>query len=899
MTLRIKTLLIVAAALASLIVVLYLTSSSILSSSFAQEEQQDTRQQVERVLNTLSDWQEELNRTTNDYAAWDDTYAFIQDANEAYITANLVDNTFVNLKVNVMFFVDATGRVVLSKTVDLQQQREIATPAGWQAHLTADSPLLRHADAESSVTGIVLIPEGPMMIASRPILTSQRKGPIRGALIMGRLLDADQAQALTRATRSLLTIHRLDTPAVSAETLSVIPQLSDKTPVLVRPFDADHITGYTLLQDIYGRPALLLRLDVPRTIYHQGQISMRHLLLSLLIIGAAFSMGSLLVLERLVLSKLTYLSARVKSIGESGSLSSRVRVTGQDEVSILAGTINAMLQTLEHSQHDLKESEVKHRLLLTSIRFPILALKDDMTVFYCNDAYAEFVGRSQSELEGKHLLAILPGFAQTQSYAAYRQTLETGQPQEIHGPLGDRFLHAWIYRTPWGILSIAEDVTERKQAGEQVRQLNESLEQRTRELAALNKAGRAMTSTLNPEAVLNLVIEEVRSLLNVEGVSVLLRDPASDDLIFASATGPSAVELTGTRLPITSGIAGWVMRERQSLVVNDAQNDARFYDQVDSVTGLTTRSVMAVPLTFKGAMWGVVEAVNKADGPFTDRDREILEALASSAAIAIENARLYSVEQRRAIELTRALEQQRELERLQREFIQNVSHELRTPLGIIRGYAELLEKGELGTLQPEQQEPINIIARRTRMLNKLVEDIMATLEVQRQALKQEPIDLAHLARQAVDDLQIAAGWAKLTLTLEAPPNLLVVSGDPVVLRRMLDNLIGNALKFTPAGGRVTVYLRQDGDSVEMQVSDTGIGIPHDQLERVFDRFYQVDGSARRHFGGVGLGLALVKEIVEAHHGQITVTSQIGVGTTFTVRLPKEEKLPTAPVTNPT
>jgi signal transduction histidine kinase len=252
------------------------------------------------------------------------------------------------------------------------------------------------------------------------------------------------------------------------------------------------------------------------------------------------------------------------------------------------------------------------------------------------------------------------------------------------------------------------------------------------------------------------------------------------------------------------------------------------------------------------------------------------------------------VEQRRAIELARALEQQRELERLQREFIQNVSHELRTPLGIVRGYAELLEKGELGQLQPEQQEPINIIARRTRMLNKLVEDIMATLEIQRQALRRESVDLAHLARQAVNDLQVAAGWAKLTLTLETAPNLPAVSGDLIALRRVLDNLIGNALKFTPAGGCVTVRLRRDGDNIEMQVSDTGVGIPQDQLGRIFDRFYQVDGSAKRRFGGVGLGLALVKEIVESHHGQITVTSQVGVGTTFTVRLPKDDKLPATP-----
>jgi signal transduction histidine kinase len=105
---------------------------------------------------------------------------------------------------------------------------------------------------------------------------------------------------------------------------------------------------------------------------------------------------------------------------------------------------------------------------------------------------------------------------------------------------------------------------------------------------------------------------------------------------------------------------------------------------------------------------------------------------------------------------------------------------------------------------------------------------------------------------------------------------------------VLDNLLGNAFKFTPKGGQVTVRLQRQGENVVLQVSDTGIGIPSDQLRRVFERFYQVDGSATRRFGGIGLGLALVKEIAEAHGGQVTVTSQVGVGTTFTVRLPVQE-----------
>jgi signal transduction histidine kinase len=155
-------------------------------------------------------------------------------------------------------------------------------------------------------------------------------------------------------------------------------------------------------------------------------------------------------------------------------------------------------------------------------------------------------------------------------------------------------------------------------------------------------------------------------------------------------------------------------------------------------------------------------------------------------------------------------------------------------------------------------------------------------------VKREAVNLAQLASQTVGDLQVAARRANLSLTIETAQDLLPVSGDPIALRRALDNLLSNALKFTPAGGKVNVRAWQDVDSVKLQVADTGVGIPQDQLGRIFDRFYQVDGSAKRRYGGVGLGLSLVKQIVEAHGGQVTVESQVGVGTTFTIRLPNDE-----------
>jgi signal transduction histidine kinase len=140
-------------------------------------------------------------------------------------------------------------------------------------------------------------------------------------------------------------------------------------------------------------------------------------------------------------------------------------------------------------------------------------------------------------------------------------------------------------------------------------------------------------------------------------------------------------------------------------------------------------------------------------------------------------------------------------------------------------------------------------------------------------------------RKLLADFQVAAEQAGLSLTAQIADDLPPVSGDSQHLLRVMDNLLGNALKFTPAGGQISVSLWRDGAHAVLEVADTGIGIPHDQLGRVFERFYQVDGSMTRRYGGTGLGLALVKEIVEAHGGQVGVSSVLGQGSTFTVRLP--------------
>ena len=226
----------------------------------------------------------------------------------------------------------------------------------------------------------------------------------------------------------------------------------------------------------------------------------------------------------------------------------------------------------------------------------------------------------------------------------------------------------------------------------------------------------------------------------------------------------------------------------------------------------------------------------------------------------------------------------RNLDDLHYTFIQNVSHELRTPLTIIQGYAELLGDGSLGALAPEQQEAIFIIVDRALELRTLVERIDILLAVEAHETAPLPLALDDIVAKVVKGKRAAATQAGLTLEVHLEPDLPPVSGTPRHLQQAIDCLLENALKFTPGGGRVEVQVYTEPGWVCLAITDTGIGMTKKELERIFTRFYQRDRSITRRYGGIGLGLTLVRAVIEEHSGRIEVESQPGQGSRFIIKL---------------
>lgn len=301
--------------------------------------------------------------------------------------------------------------------------------------------------------------------------------------------------------------------------------------------------------------------------------------------------------------------------------------------------------------------------------------------------------------------------------------------------------------------------------------------------------------------------------------------------------------------------------------------------------GITT--LVGVPIVAADHCVGALLIFNlhQTDKQFSPREIALLESIGRQAGIAIQNARMYAEAQQRTAALRNALTRQAELDDLKNKFVQNVSHELRTPLGIIHGHAELLSSGMLGQMSEQQQNSVDVITRRIRMLIDLVDDLTAMLAAETQELRREQVDPTALIYSMLDEYRIQAQRFGVQLKAEVAENLPPILGDITHLRRMFDNLVSNAFKFTPEGGTVTIRLCGQGDQILIEVIDTGVGIPEEKLSRIFERFYQVDGKTTRKFSGTGLGLALVKEIVESHRGEVSATSETGAGTTFRVILP--------------
>ena len=379
----------------------------------------------------------------------------------------------------------------------------------------------------------------------------------------------------------------------------------------------------------------------------------------------------------------------------------------------------------------------------------------------------------------------------------------------------------------------------------------------------LIEISRDLASTLDLDTLLDDIVRAAADITHAEAASILLYDDTARQLYFQVATNIDEPTMRGLVVPLEKSIAGWIVTNRKSMRIDEANKDERIFIDVDNNIGFSTKSLLGIPLVTKNKVVGVLEVVNKRRGKFTDPDESMLTVLGAQAAVAIENARLFQ----------------------QSDLIAEFVHELRTPLASLSTATYLLLRPEMSLEQRNQI--VNNIHNETLRLNSLASSFLdlARLESGRVQFRKTRFSTADLLYEVRDVMMTKAQETNIQIRVDVPHDMPLLEADRDKIKQVLLNLLSNAIKYNRPNGSVIITGNFNETEISVTVQDTGLGIPEDSLPHLFTKFYRV----REHEGkasGTGLGLSICKQIVQGHNGRIEVKSKMGVGTSFTLHLPR-------------
>jgi signal transduction histidine kinase len=379
----------------------------------------------------------------------------------------------------------------------------------------------------------------------------------------------------------------------------------------------------------------------------------------------------------------------------------------------------------------------------------------------------------------------------------------------------------------------------------------------------LIRISRDLASTLDLDVLLSRIVQAAADLSYAEAASILLFDQNKNELYFQAASNLDEPLLRGLIVPVDSSIAGWIVTHQEPIIINDVKQDNRHYENIAEATEVQTNSLLGVPLITKNKVIGVLEAINKQEGNFTEEDQEILMTLGAQAAVAIENTKLFQ----------------------QSDLIADFVHEIRTPLSSIGTAAHLLLNPKIN--DEKRTQMAEVIKDETNRLADMATSFLdlARLESGRVQFQVNEIDPAALIMECDMLMRGKAQESGLYLMMDTETSLPHFNGDYDKIKQAVINLISNAIKYNKPGGMIRLKAEADQQEIRFSVSDTGIGIPPEYIDKLFTKFYRIPGT-EECAEGTGLGLSVVKRITEGHGGRVSVSSEVGEETTFTIHIPR-------------
>ena len=418
---------------------------------------------------------------------------------------------------------------------------------------------------------------------------------------------------------------------------------------------------------------------------------------------------------------------------------------------------------------------------------------------------------------------------------------------------------------------------------EETERSRQQLDRRAAELETVARVSTAAATILSPQELLQSVVDLTKYSFNLYHAHVYLLDESKSSLVLKAGAGKIGYRMVseGETIPLdeSKSVVARAAQTRSVVMVNDVRQDQGFLYHPQLPGAL---SEMAVPMVVGALLVGVFDVLASVTDRFTDEDMRTYNTLASQVAVALRNAELYAEQMATVVRL-------RELDHLKSSFLANMSHELRTPLNSILGFAQVILEGLDGPLTADMSNDLGLIDKNGKHLLYLINEIldMAKIEAGRLSLSPEPVNLRSLIEDVLESSASLVRERSLYLRIESEEQAdVTLMLDYTRMRQVFLNLVGNASKFTETGG-ITVDFEKQATKVVIHFRDTGIGIPPNKLDMIFEQFSQVDTSTTRKAGGTGLGLPISRRLVELHGGRLWANSTgvAGEGSVFTVELP--------------
>ncbi|MEE9224958.1 MAG: GAF domain-containing protein [Bacteroidota bacterium] len=409
--------------------------------------------------------------------------------------------------------------------------------------------------------------------------------------------------------------------------------------------------------------------------------------------------------------------------------------------------------------------------------------------------------------------------------------------------------------------------------------LFEDAKKRLNQIELVNEVASKLNRTLELEELLNSAAEAVQKTFNYFDVTIFLVNSEQDELTLVAHSGSYIDFLPhGYKQKLSQGVVGWVVTRGEKLLINDVSLDPRYLAYIYH----NTNSELAVPIKVDGDVVGVLNVEDTKLHAFDETDATVLETLCEQIGVAIKRARLYDELKRANMKLT-------ELDKMKSEFLGIVSHDFRSPLSSIVLAAKSLLRNKDGGRNERVNEYLSIIMEQANRLAQLAEDTLSITRMEAGRLSYH-FNIVNVERLIQDAIAMVRFSSLHTLALNVDSKVSYIKGDQTKLRQVIQNLVSNAVKYSPKGGTVSITVAESSsDEIMVTVSDDGMGIPSEQLDRLFHKFSRVDMAGAREIKGSGLGLWICKEVVGAHGGRIWVESELGKGSTFKFSLKKAQQ----------